>query len=89
MKKHETGGEFVCQSPTDDQPRVDAFEGAPPDWILLVHKDTSEYGFPLFGPDYGTELASWVSQHYAPVRQFGQPPLTPGTVFGIQLLQRR
>jgi hypothetical protein len=65
-----------------------AFEAAPPDWILLVHKDTSEYGFPLFGPDYGTALATWVSQRYAPVRQFGQPPLTPGTVFGIQLLRR-
>lgn len=67
---------------------VAAFDAAPPDWILLVHKDTSEYGFPLFGPDYGTKLATWVQTRYTSVRQFGQPPLTPGTVFGIQLLKR-
>jgi hypothetical protein len=66
-----------------------AFQATPPDWILLVHKDTSEYGFPLFGPDYGTRLASWIQAEYSAVRQFAQTPLTPGTVFGIQLLQRR
>lgn len=66
-----------------------AFEAVPPEWVFLVHKDTSEYGFPLFGPDYGTRLASWIQSNYAPVRQFGQPPLTPGTLFGIQLLRRK
>ncbi|HVS17632.1 MAG TPA: hypothetical protein VMT18_03445 [Planctomycetota bacterium] len=66
-----------------------AFEATPPDWILLVHKDTSEYGYPLFGPDYGTQLATWIRSEYAVVRQFAQTPLTPGTVFGIQLLKRR
>lgn len=68
---------------------VAAFAAAPPDWILLVHKDTSEYGFPYFGPDYGTRLASWVQERYEPVRLFGHPPLTPGSVFGIQLLRLR
>jgi hypothetical protein len=67
---------------------VAAFEAAPPDWIFLVHKDTSEYGYSLFGPDYGTKLATWVQTRYTPVRQFGQPPLTPGTAFGIQLMKR-
>jgi hypothetical protein len=65
------------------------FAAAPPDWVMLVHKDTSEYGFPLFGPDYGTDLATWVQQNYVPVRQFGQSPLRPGTLFGIQLMRRR
>ena len=68
---------------------VAAFQASPPDWVFLVHKDTSEYGFPLFGPDYGTQLATWIQANYAPVRQFAQPPLTPGTIFGIQLLKRR
>lgn len=67
---------------------VEAFQAAPPDWVFLVHKDTSEYGYPLFGPDYGTRLATWVQANYTSVRQFGQPPLTPGTVFGIQLMKR-
>ncbi len=66
-----------------------AFEAHPPDFVMLVHKDTSEYGFPLFGPDYGTALAAWIQQRYEPLRQIGQPPLVPGTVFGILLMRRR
>ena len=72
-----------------EQAMLERFEATPPDWILLVHKDTSEYGYPLFGPDYGTRLATWIQQSYVPIRQFGQPPLMPGTVFGIQLMRRR
>lgn len=68
---------------------VEAFEAAPPDFVMLVHKDTSEYGVQFFGPDYGAALARWVQEHYVAVEQYGQPPLRPGTVFGIQLLRRR
>ena len=72
-----------------EQHIVEAFDAAPPDWVLLVHKDTTEYGYPLFGPDYGRSLAEWISTRYEPVQQFGQPPLEPGTAFGILLLRRR
>lgn len=65
------------------------FRASPPDWIALVHKDTSEYGYPLFGPDYGRELATWIQESYEPISLHGQPPLQPGTIFGIQLLRRR
>lgn len=68
---------------------VASFDRAPPDWVILVHKDTSEYGFPLFGIDYGVRLGGWVRERYEPVRRFGQQPLVPGTVFGIQLMWRR
>lgn len=37
LKKHATGGEFVCEAPDVDQPRVDAFEVSPTG--------------PLFGPE--------------------------------------
>jgi len=66
-----------------------AFRAHPPDWVLLVHKDTSEYGYPFFGPDYGRELATWIQESYEPVSLQGQPPLQPGTIFGIQLMKRR
>ena len=68
---------------------VAAFEAAPPDFVMLVHKDTSEYGFQFFGADYGGTLAGWIHEHYVPVRRFGQPPLQPKTLFGIALLRRR
>ncbi len=67
---------------------VAALEAAPPDTILLVHKDTSEYGLPFFGTDYGLAIARWVVARYQVVHAIGQPPLQPGTVFGIHVLQR-
>lgn len=63
---------------------------APPSATLLVHKDTSEYGYPLFGqhPDYGQAILRWLKGRY---RQgsilIGQPPLEPGTSFGVGLLE--
>jgi hypothetical protein len=68
---------------------VESFERAPPDYVMLIHKDTSEYGLPFFGPDYGTRLASWVQERYEPVRLYGDPPLLPGSRFGIRVLRRR
>jgi len=68
---------------------VEAFGAAPPDFVVLVHKDTGEYGYPLFGRDYGEALFDWIREHYVPVRRYGQPPLQPGTAFGVQLLRRR
>jgi len=68
---------------------LSTFQAHPPDCIALVHKDTSQYGFPFFGRDYGRELATWIQGHYDPVRDLGEPPLMPGTAFGIRLLQRK
>lgn len=71
---------------------LDALRASPPDAVLLVHKDTSEYGLPLFGRDYGQDLLTWVRERYAPVwtDPEGDPPLEPGSRFGTALwLPRR
>jgi hypothetical protein len=65
-----------------------AFAARPPELIVLVHKDTSEYGYPFFGRDYARELARFVESAYRPIALIGQEPLRPGTRFGIRLLRR-
>lgn len=62
---------------------------SPPDLLLLVHRETPEYGARLFGRDYARSLAAWVRRSYRPVQLFGDPPLREGTRFGILLLERR
>jgi len=65
-------------------------EANPPAAVLLVHKPTSEYGFEFFGRDYGQKIMAWVDANYvARIQPFGQPPLRPGTTFGVQILERR
>jgi hypothetical protein len=66
---------------------VATFATHPPDYILLVHKDTSEYGGRFFGFDYGKHLYSWIRTHYRDTRLFGAPPLQ-GSKFGILLLRK-
>ena len=61
----------------------------PPDYIVLVHRATEEYGVPLFGKDYAQELFAWVRANYRTVETYGQPPLQqPKQRFGIEILQR-
>ena len=67
---------------------LDAFRASPPDLVLLVHKDTSEYGVRFFGRDYAVQLGVWLRQNYRELERFGDPPLQPGSRFGIAVLVR-
>ena len=68
---------------------LEAFRGNPPDLIALTHKDTREYGVGFFGNGYGRDLYGWVDANYEPIALFGDPPLEPGSHFGVRLLERK
>lgn len=65
------------------------FAAHPPDWIVLAHKSTSEYGLPFFGQDYGQRLFAWITAHYVTDASFGDPPLQRGSRFGLRILRRK
>ena len=67
---------------------LEAFKTRPPDWISLVHKDTSEFGFRFFGQDYGKELFAWIMEAYQPVGVVGSIPLQDNR-YGILFLSRK
>jgi hypothetical protein len=62
----------------------------PPDYVLLVDKDTSEFGVGAFGvdPRYGQRIMAWVTSHYDRVTIIGSQPFR-GRGFGIEILKRR
>lgn len=72
------------------QPRIiAALSQARPDYILLVHKDTTEYGVRFFGQaGFGQQVNDWVEANYRPVETLGARPFTDER-FGVQILQRR
>ena len=72
----------------EDRIRGD-FALSPPDYVALVHKDTTEYGFPLFGRDYGNALYGWILENYEPVRLFGNRPFQDVSRFGIEIRKRK
>jgi 4-amino-4-deoxy-L-arabinose transferase-like glycosyltransferase len=67
---------------------LQSLEHRPPDYILIVHKQTSEFGVRFFGWDYGRAIYQWIAQNYreqpVPI-DLGAPPLRDNR-FGIRLM---
>ena len=72
-----------------EQNMLAAYEKNPPDYIVLVQRDSSEYGVPYFGQQkgYGFDVMQWVRRNYEPVELIGAEPLQSGA-FGIKILKR-
>jgi hypothetical protein len=49
----------------------------PPDYVVVVHRETGEYGLPLFGTHYAPRLLEWARESYQPVARVGAAPLVP------------
>jgi len=66
------------------------FENHPPDYIMLVHRDASEYGLKYFGQEekFGLELMRWIQKNYEMVKLIGSEPLVNSS-FGIKIMRRR
>ena len=67
---------YVYFMPSDvliygEQHMLDGFRSTPPDLVVLVHKDTSEFGARFFGTDYGRPLYGWIRENYDPVARVG------------------
>jgi hypothetical protein len=65
-----------------------AYRAHPPDWILLAHRDSSEFGPRFFGKDYARDVTAWIGEAYEEAALFGAPPFE-GAYFGMRLLRRR
>lgn len=66
-----------------------AFEQHPPDYVVLVDRNDSEFGVGYFGsyPGYGVDLMQWLGKNYEPVYRVGSEPLQSGA-FGVKILKR-
>jgi hypothetical protein len=64
------------------------FQASPPTYLVLVHKNTMEYGFRFFGRDYGQSIAQWFDQNYRPEYLIGAEPLRYNR-FGILIEKTR
>jgi hypothetical protein len=62
-----------------------ALEHRPPDYIILFHRNTAEFGAGLSG----SGILERIEGHYSPVFQIGQKPLVRPDQFGATLLKRR
>jgi hypothetical protein len=68
-----------------------SLQAAPPELMLFVHRDVTEYGYPLFGTDqkYGRAIVLWVRAHYDTVQTVGGGRPGDEAGAGIEILKRR
>lgn len=59
-----------------------------PDWILLVDRDSSEYGPRRFGEDYALKIGELLRTSYRPCSTLGAEPMR-GKGFGATLYEKR
>jgi hypothetical protein len=97
LSRRRTATEYVNFNPPDlllfgEDRMVEALRRTPPDFVFVVHKDTSEFGERFFGRDYGRRLFAWIEENYVeqplPMLNLGAEPLR-GNQFGIRLLVPR
>jgi len=53
---------------------IDLFKKAAPLYIILIHRDTSEYGAQTFGVGYGKRIYQWIVANYQDILFFGELP---------------
>jgi len=58
------------------------------DYIALVQRDTTEYGYAVFGKDYAVSIWEYISDNYVLYKQFGPFPFTSAK-YGIALFKRK
>ena len=68
---------------------VASFRENAPDYVMLIHRDHSEYGVKFFGQEerFGLKLMQWIEANYEPVCLIGNEPLR-SSQFGIKILKR-
>jgi len=62
---------------------------AAPAAIVLLHKDTGEYGFRWFGRDYARRFGEWIGGGYEPGALLGEEPLREGSHYGARVFWRK
>lgn len=64
-----------------------AYQAHPPDVLVLIDRNTIEYGAQYFGRDYGKPLWTWITSNYELWVPLGNPPFS-GKGFGALVLRR-
>ena len=71
-----------------------AFEKNSPDYVVIIARNTSEFGVGSFGydPRYGMGLMQWIDDHYDrvyPADPTGKSPSGNKPFFGLQIMKQR
>lgn len=69
LAERKVSNRYLNFVPTDilmfgEEQMIDDLKLNAPDWIVLLQRDTSEYGAATFGEDYAQQILIWISDNY-------------------------
>lgn len=84
---------YFCFIPTEvicigEDKVIEAITKNHVDIILLIHRPTSEHGYPVFGRDYAEKIYSWMQGNYILEKLIGPYPFTTDE-FGIAIYRKK
>jgi hypothetical protein len=70
-----------------DAEMLAAFQSHPPDFLMLMNTDSTEYGARTFGIDYAQTLYRWILDNYEEAKQIGAKP--GGKGLGVTIMKKK
>ncbi len=67
---------------------VSELAGSKIDYVVILTRNTAEYGYSAFGFDYAKKIYAWINKNYETVKQFGPLPNTTKE-FGVEILRKK
>jgi hypothetical protein len=92
LARRETPSPYLTYMPDGmallgEQALLAPLQAHPPDFVVVVSRDTSELGPAFFGVDYAQATLGWIKEHYDPVGKLGPGPFQRAG-YGMLLLRR-
>lgn len=78
----------LLDTPAKENRLIRELQEIPLDYVLIVSRWTSEFGFPVVGIHYAQHLKQVIDANYQSVAQFGPPPFSQHG-FGMLLMKRK
>ncbi len=66
---------------------LNAIKASSADYVILVDRDVTEFGYKFFGQDFAAKIYTWINENYSPVKKIGSQPFT-GKGFGVVIMKR-
>ena len=66
---------------------LNALKACSANYVILVDRDVTEFGYKSYGEDIATKIKTWVKENYSPIVNIGNQPFS-GKGFGIVIMKR-
>jgi hypothetical protein len=93
LLRRQSGSQYLLFVPTEfdifgEENILNDIKSGSPDYVVLIHRDTSEFGLTFFGKDYAVKIFDYLKRNYARAVLIGDRPFQDVDEFGIEIIKK-